>query len=110
MATTARKTSNQNGRTNGRLNRKLRATSLNKYLYKVDHNVEIRGVRNTSYLDRFPFEIMKPGDSFLIPSGDKNCKNPNSLHYAAKHAKMRPGFTITTRLQLNKDRRVWRIK
>lgn len=105
------KTSSRNGKTNGTLKGRNKPASDYKYQYTVDRNVEIKGVRNTAYLDRFPFEIMKPGDSFLIPSADKICKNPNGLHYAAKqYAKMRPGFTITTRLQLNKDRRVWRIK
>jgi len=79
--------------------------------YIVDKNVPIGGVRSITNLNRFPFDQMNVGDSFLIPPGDKHAENPNSIHYAANQfAKMKPGFTVTTRLQLNKYRRVWRIK
>jgi hypothetical protein len=79
--------------------------------YKVDKNVPIGGVRSITNLNRFPFDQMNIGDSFMIPPDDKHAENPNSIHYAAnQYAKMKPGFTVTTRLQLNKFRRVWRIK
>lgn len=79
--------------------------------YKVEKGVPIEGVRTVTSLNRFPFEQMNVGDSFLIPPGDKHAENPNTVHYAAsKYARMKPGFTVTTRLQLNKYRRVWRIK
>jgi len=82
-----------------------------EYKYKVESGIEINGHRTINSFNAFPFELMKPGDSFLIPANDPVAKNPNTLHYAAKqYAKMKPGFTITSRLQLNKDRRVWRLK
>lgn len=82
-----------------------------KYDYVVEHNVEITGVRLSSLKDKFPFEIMKPGDSFLIPSKDPVAKKPNTLHYAAKQfARIKPGFALTSRMQLNGERRVWRLK
>lgn len=81
------------------------------YIYKVESGIIVSGVRTTIADIRFPFELMKPGDSFLIPANDPVCKNPNTLHYAAKaFARMKPGFTITSRLQLDKSRRVWRLK
>ena len=81
------------------------------YIYEVEEGVVLMGTRNSNVNDKFPFPIMKPGDSFLIPPNDPAAKNPNVLHYAAKqYAKMKPGFIITTRLQLNKSRRVWRLK
>ena len=82
-----------------------------KFDYTVEHGVQITGSRISSLRDKFPFEIMKIGDSFLIPSKDPVAKKPNSLHYAAKqYAKFKPGFLITSRMQLNGERRVWRIK
>ena len=85
--------------------------SAKTYDYTVEKKVQINGSRETGFLDKFPFEIMQPGDSFLIPAKDSRSKNPNTLHYAAtQYARIRPGFTITTRQQLDKSRRVWRIK
>jgi hypothetical protein len=79
--------------------------------YKIESGVPIEGVRTITNFNNFPFEQMKIGDSFIIPPGDKFAENPNSIHYAAnRYAKMKPGFCVTTRLQLNKYRRVWRIK
>lgn len=86
-------------------------TSPKKFDYEVEAGVEITGVRLSSLRDKFPFELMKPGDSFLIPAKDPVAKKPNTLHYAANQfAKMKPGFTLTSRMQLNGERRVWRIK
>lgn len=86
-------------------------TNGKKYEYVVEHGVEITGARISNLRDKFPFEIMKPGDSFLIPAKDPVAKRPNTLHYAAKqYAKMKPGFLLTSRMQLNGERRVWRIK
>lgn len=66
MPTTARKTSKKktplkatNGHTNG-----------HKFEYTVEHGIQITGVRTSNLRDKFPFEIMKPGDSFLIPAKD----------------------------------------
>jgi hypothetical protein len=82
-----------------------------KFVYKVEHGIEVTGVRLSGLRDKFPFEIMKPGDSFLIPSKDPVAKKPNTLHYAAKQfARIKPGFALTSRMQLNGERRVWRIK
>ena len=87
------------------------ATNGEKYAYKVEHNIEITSMRYSNIRDKFPFDIMKPGDSFLIPAKDPVAKKPNTLHYAANQfAKMKPGFTLTSRMQLNGERRVWRIK
>jgi hypothetical protein len=81
------------------------------YIYKVESGVIISGSRKAYDEHQFPFELMKPGDSFLIPATDKIAKSPNVLHYAAKqYARMKPGFTITSRMQLDKARRVWRLK
>jgi len=81
------------------------------YNYKVESGIKITGNRMTYSQDKFPFPLMKVGDSFLIPASDPVAKNPNTLHYAAKiYARSNPGFTITTRMQLNKERRVWRLK
>ena len=87
------------------------STATKDYAYKVESGIVISGARYSSFNMKFPFELMKPGDSFLIPPNDPSCKNPNTLHYAAKaYARMKPGFTITSRLQLDKSRRVWRLK
>lgn len=81
------------------------------YIYKVEEGVIMAGVRNSSTDIKFPFALMQVGDSFLIPSKDPVCKSPNSLHYAAKqYARYKPGFTLTSRLQLDGARRVWRLK
>lgn len=80
-------------------------------MYKVEVGVPITSQRVTYNGDRFPLGQMNVGDSFLIPAEDPINKNPNTLHYAAKmYARIKPGFTLTTRLQLDKARRVWRIK
>lgn len=82
-----------------------------KYAYTVEHGIQITGTRLSNLRDKFPFEIMKIGDSFLVPAKDPVAKKPNTLHYAAKqYAKMKPGFLVTSRMQLNGERRVWRIK
>jgi hypothetical protein len=81
------------------------------YIYKVESGVILAGVRNSSTEIKFPFALMNVGDSFLLPSKDAAAKSPNSLHYSAKqYAKFKPGFTITSRLQLDGSRRVWRLK
>lgn len=81
------------------------------YAYKVESGVKITSVRYSDLSNKFPFSIMNIGDSFMIPATDPVSKNPNTVHYAAKqYAKMKPGFIITTRMQLDKNRRVWRIK
>lgn len=86
-------------------------TKERTYIYPVESGVMITGVRHSTTEQKFPFELMKIGDSFLIPANDPVCKNPNTLHYAAKaYARMKPGFTVTSRLQLDKSRRVWRLK
>jgi hypothetical protein len=86
-------------------------TIVKTYDYVVEHNVQITSMRHSNLSDKFPFEIMKQGDSFLIPAKDPVAKKPNMLHYAAKQfAKIKPGFALTSRMQLNGERRVWRIK
>lgn len=91
--------------------KKVDHTATKTFKYVVESGVQLTGVRHTGLLDKFPFEMMKVGDSFMIPESDPLHENINTLHYAAKqYAKMRPGFTVTTRLQLDKTRRVWRIK
>ena len=86
-------------------------TEKKEFKYVVEHGVELVSVRMRPRADCFPFEVMKPGDSFLIPASDPVSKNANTLHYAAKqHARMNPGFIISTRRLLDKSRRVWRLK
>lgn len=86
-------------------------TPTKTYMYKVESGILVSGVRHSMTDIKFPFELMKVGDSFLIPPSDPACKSPNTLHYAAKaYARMKPGFTITSRMQLDKSRRVWRLK
>jgi hypothetical protein len=81
------------------------------YKYAVEKGVMITTMRQTFSQMQFPFALMNVGDSFLIPVKDPGSKNPNTLHYAAKmYARYKPGFSITTRLQLDGCRRVWRIK
>ena len=81
------------------------------YIYKVESGVILAGVRNSSTDLKFPFALMNVGDSFLLPSKDPAAKTPNGLHYAAnQYAKFKPGFTVTSRLQLDGSRRVWRLK
>jgi hypothetical protein len=81
------------------------------YAYKVESGVQITGVRSSDLFNKFPFDIMKVGDSFLIPAKDPLVKKPNALHYAGKqYARMKPGFSLTSRMQLTGERRVWRIK
>ena len=84
---------------------------VKKYEYVVEHNIQMTGVRTSNLRDKFPFDVMKPGDSFLIPAKDPLAKNPGTLHYAAKqYSKMKPGFLLASRMQLSGERRVWRIK
>lgn len=86
-------------------------TNGEKYAYKVEHNIIITSMRMSNICDKFPFDIMKPGDSFLIPAKDPVAKKPNTLHYAANQfSKLKPGFVLTSRMQLNGERRVWRLK
>jgi hypothetical protein len=86
-------------------------TKEKKYAYKVEHNVKLTSVRYTDVTEKFPFELMKIGDSFIIPDKDPVAKKPYTLYYAAiQYAKMIPGYTVTSRLQINGERRVWRIK
>jgi hypothetical protein len=81
------------------------------YKYTVDKGVQITGNRTSIHDLQFPFPMMNVGDSFLVPIKDPITKSPNKLHYAAKiYARFKPGFTITSRLQLDGCRRVWRIK
>jgi hypothetical protein len=81
------------------------------YIYKVESGIILAGVRNGSTEIKFPFALMNVGDSFLLPAKDAAAKTPNTLHYAAKqYAKFKPGFIITSRLQLDGSRRVWRLK
>lgn len=81
------------------------------YIYKVESGVILAGVRNSSTEIKFPFALMNVGDSFLLPAKDEASKSPNTLHYSAKmYARFKPGFTITSRLQLDGSRRVWRLK
>lgn len=81
------------------------------YIYEVESGV-MMAPRTRGTEINFPFELMKIGDSFLIPAKDNLSKSPNPIHYAAKqYAKhVKSGFMITTRLLLDKSRRVWRIK
>lgn len=81
------------------------------YIYKVESGVILAGVRSGTTEIKFPFAQMNVGDSFLIPSKDPAAKSTNAIHYAAKiFARFKPGFTITSRLQLDGSRRVWRLK
>lgn len=89
----------------------VKKTTEKTHKYVVESGINLTSIRYKNTTDKFPFEQMKVGDSFLIPASDHVSKNPNVLHYAARaYAKIQPGFAITTRLQLNKDRRVWRLK
>lgn len=90
---------------------KVNEKPIKTYLYEVESGV-IMAPRVKSSENPFPFENMKIGDSFLIPAQDKLAKSPNPVHYAAnRYAKhVKPGFAVTTRLLLDKSRRVWRIK
>lgn len=98
-------TSKQNGQV------KSDNTTTKTFKYAVESGIQIGGTRLRQTEMIFPFELMKVGDSFLIPANDPSAKSANRLHYAAKaYAKMKPGFTITSRLQLDKSRRVWRLK
>lgn len=81
------------------------------YIYKVESGVILAGVRSGTADIKFPFAQMNVGDSFLIPAKDPIAKSANQLHYSAKiYARFKPGFTITSRLQLDGSRRVWRLK
>lgn len=81
------------------------------YNYTVESGVTIMG-RRREFNNHFPFEMMKVGDSFLIPTSDPLSKNPNGVHYACKMyaREVKPGYTVTTRKLLDGTRRVWRIK
>lgn len=91
---------------------KVGETSPKKtYIYEVESGVMMTPrLRSNEF--NFPFEAMKVGDSFLIPAKDQLAKSPNPIHYSAKqYAKhVKSGFMITTRILLDKSRRVWRIK
>lgn len=98
-------------RSTRKLPEKQTKVSDSNSLYKVEAGVPITSMRVSYNGDRFPLGQMNVGDSFVIPASDPINKNPNTLHYAAKmYARQVPGFTLTTRLQLDKARRVWRIK
>jgi hypothetical protein len=89
----------------------VQTTEQKSYKYQVEKNIQLVGYRTIAALDNFPFSAMQVGDSFLIPKKDVYCEKPNGIHYAAKmYARMIPGFTVTSRLQLDGARRVWRIK
>lgn len=93
--------------------RRTNGTPVNgtNYAYKVESGIQITTIRFSDLANKFPFSIMNVGDSFMIPATDPVSKNPNTVHYAAKqYARLKPGFIITTRMQLDKNRRVWRIK
>jgi dihydroxyacetone kinase-like predicted kinase len=82
-----------------------------EFKYKVESGIQMTTMRQRPKADSFPFSVMKPGDSFLIPANDPVAKNPSTLHYAAKqYARMEPGFAVTSRILLDKSRRVWRLK
>lgn len=86
-------------------------TTTKTYKYAVESGIQIGGTRLSHTEMIYPFELMKIGDSFLIPANDPSAKSANRLHYAAKaYARLKPGFTITSRLQLDGSRRVWRLK
>lgn len=79
--------------------------------YTVESGITIMG-RRREYKNHFPFDMMKVGDSFLIPTSDPLSKNPNGVHYACKMfaKEVKTGFMVTTRKLLDGTRRVWRIK
>lgn len=98
-------------RSTRKLPEKLTKVSDSNSPYKIEVGVPITSHRVSYNGDRFPLGQMNVGDSFVIPASDPINKNPNTLHYAAKmYARQVPGFALTTRLQLDKARRVWRIK
>jgi len=103
--------SKKRGRKKSVVTKSISSPETSNSTFKVEKGIPVAGVRLHTNLDHLPFHIMNVGDSFLIPKDHKLAKNPNSLHYAAKiYARMKPGFTITTRMQVDKNRRVWRLK
>jgi hypothetical protein len=81
------------------------------YTYNVESGITIMG-RRREFNNHFPFDMMKVGDSFLIPTSDPLSRNPNGVHYACKQfaKEVKTGFMVTTRKLLDGTRRVWRIK
>lgn len=111
MATKKKLVKKVQARSTRKLPERATKPSDSNSLYKVEAGVPITSFRISYNGDRFPLGQMNVGDSFVIPADDPINKNPNTLHYAAKmYARQVPGFTLTTRLQLDKARRVWRIK
>lgn len=86
-------------------------TPTKTFSYEVEEGVTL-AARRRDFNNHFPFELMKLGDSFLIPKNDPLIQNPNGIHYAVKMyaREVKIGFTVTTRKLLDGTRRVWRIK
>lgn len=109
MATSKKKA--QLNRVTATVTRKKPEEPTRTYSYVVEEGITLAG-RRREFNNHFPFELMKIGDSFLIPKNDPLIKNPNGIHYAVKMyaREVKIGFTVTTRKLLDGTRRVWRIK
>ena len=68
-------------------------------MYKIEKNIDIPPHKNT----RYPFGVMKVGDSFFVEGGKSN-----ALSCAARLHARRHGGKFTVR-QVDGGVRVWRI-
>jgi hypothetical protein len=70
---------------------------------KIDKKVPIPPIQ--AKIHKYPFDKLKPGDSFLFPKGTPRNRASANVHYA----RMRYNLNFTMRETLQ-GFRVWRIK
>jgi len=75
----------------------------NQTKYKIEKHVP-RDTNRTH--QRYPFKVMKVGDSFMIPKSDMTGSTRSSLFGSAKYQHMK----ISVRQMENGGLRVWRVK
>lgn len=82
-------------------------------MIKVEKNIPIPHTRRSGAIDRYPFDQLEPGDSFLIPlhlTGEKEADNKTKLRSTGvvSYATHKYKHKYATRL-VEGGRRVWRI-
>ena len=79
-------------------------------MFQIDKNVELPPAQEVVAKQRYPFDVMNPGDSFLVPTEEGKTGrqlmqriSPSISRYAAK-----TGRKFTTRI-VDEGVRVWRL-
>lgn len=86
-------------------------------MYKIEKGIEIpKAYRNAGFKRKYPFNLMKKGDSFLIPEKNKKKKRANQqavMHafeaYKRKNSLTKEDFGGATRI-MEEGVRFWRTK